>query len=453
MGGQAVGSFNVIAHLVMLGWFPLCFGLFLLTKPARAVAIGLVTGLLLLPNIQYQLPGIPDVDKTMAVGVGLMLAALVLDRRRVLSFRLRWIDLPVLVLCLTPMLSSLANDRGIWSGLSGIFALLMRWGLPWILGRVYFADFKPQHQLALAIVVGALVYTPFCLFEMKTSPLLHEIVYGVKLKTIKHANRGLFWRPNVFMRHGLMCALYLGMSAFLAFSLWFTKARPKLLGFPVIVALGILVVVSIGASSKNALLMMGIGMACFVVARQLKWGFPVALVVLVPPVYIGMRQGAGWDGQELVDASAALFGEGRAGSLQMRFDSEAFLTDRANEKIWFGYHEMGEFTGNQTRIAEGGEDYMIIVDSMWLILLGTYGLFGLIGAFVVMLMPPLLLWRRLPPRYWTHPDLAPVAALAILSALFAIDCLLNSFDNPVFIAAGGGVCGLLGTREGRARWE
>jgi hypothetical protein len=452
MGQTGIGSYNLIAHLMMVGWFPLCFVLFLVMRPTKAVATGMVAGLLLLPNIEYEFFRIPDYDKSMAVGLGLILAALAFDRARLLSFRPRWVDLPVVIICVAPLLSNLANGYPLWSGLSGAFSAFVRWGMPWILGRIYFADFKPQHQLALAIVVGALLYAPFCLFEMKMSPLLHEIVYGVKLKTVKHAQRGMFWRPNVFLSHGLMCALYLAMAAFLAFTLWFTKARTALLRLPMLIVLAVLVAITVGASSKNAFLMMVVGMGCVVVARRLRTGLPVLLLIAIPVVYVGLRQGLGWDGQEIVEVSRSVFGEGRASSLELRFESEAMLSERAGEKVWLGYADMGEFTGNQPRDGTDRQDFNIIVDSMWLIFLGTNGVVGLLGAFSAMLLAPFLLWKRLPARYWTHPSVSMTTALAIMSALFALDCLLNSFENPVFIAAGGGVCGLLGTPEGKARW-
>ena len=448
------GNFNILAHLVMLGWFPVCLALFLYCKPAKAVATGMVMGLLLLPNISYEFHRIPEYDKTIAVGFGLVVAALILDRRRLLSFRPRWVDLPVVVLCLSAFFSSLANGRGLWDGLSGMFDHFARWGVPWILGRVYFADFKPQQQLALAIVVGALIYTPFCLFEIKMSPLMHQLVYGVKLKAVKHAHRGMLWRPNVFLVHGLMAAMYLGMAAFLAFTLWLSKAKEQLRGFPMIAVAGLLMVVTVGASSKNALLMMVAGIVCLLIAKQFRWGFPLLLMVLVPPAYIGLRQGVGWQGQELVDAVDKAFGPGRAMSIKTRLDSENVLHDRTNEKKWLGWSDAGQFTGNQTERGEPTErGYIIIIDSMWLIYVGTGGLVGLISVFSIMLLAPFLAWKNIPARYWTHPALSVTVALSILSVLFALDCLLNSFDNPVFIAAGGGVCGLLGTKEGKARWQ
>lgn len=448
------GSFNAIAHLMMLAWFPICFGLFLWLKPTRAVAAGVVLGLLLLPNIEYDIHRIPNYDKTMAISLGLILAALVFDRVRLFSIRPRWIDLPLLILCLSPILSAVANGLGMWGGLSGSVDYLIRWGFPWILGRVYFADFKPQHQLALAIIVGALIYTPFCLLEIKVSPMLHPIFYGVQMPGIEHASRGFLWRPNVFIEHGLKCALFLGMAAYLAYAMWASGARKSLFGIPMIGIVGILVLVTVGASSKMALLMMGVGIVCLFVARRMRLAFPVLLLALVPPTYITLRQGVGWGGDELLAVAETVFGDARGGSLLTRLQSEDLLAPRADEKIWCGWADMGEFTGNKLRTGGSAhESYTILVDSMWLIYLGTNGVIGVAAVFALMLMAPFLVWQQMPPHYWSHPAITVTIALGVMSALFAIDSLMNSFDNPVYIAAAGGVSGLLGTREGQRRWK
>jgi hypothetical protein len=58
------------------------------------------------------------------------------------------------------------------------------------------------------------------------------------------------------------------------------------------------------------------------------------------------------------------------------------------------------------------------------------------------LLPVVVLWRRCPTRYWTHRDIAPAAALAVLLALLMIDNLFNDMGQPVFIFAAGALLGL-----------
>ena len=61
------------------------------------------------------------------------------------------------------------------------------------------------------------------------------------------------------------------------------------------------------------------------------------------------------------------------------------------------------------------------------------------------LLPALLLRKRVPPGWWGHPMAAPAAACAVLLVLHMCDNLLNAMVNPIFICAIGGLCAL-GTR-------
>src|SRR5262245_3953795 len=112
------GHYGFVVDLVMAGWYPLCFVLFMLLPPPRAVAAGLVTGFLLLPNVVYDLPGFPNYDKSLAIVLGVGVSAALCDLPRFMTFRPRWIDLPILVLCLAPYLSAVVNGDGAYRGAS-----------------------------------------------------------------------------------------------------------------------------------------------------------------------------------------------------------------------------------------------------------------------------------------------------------------------------------------------
>jgi hypothetical protein len=79
--------------------------------------------------------------------------------------------------------------------------------------------------------------------------------------------------------------------------------------------------------------------------------------------------------------------------------------------------------------------------------------FALVGLWALQLLPPWLLWRQLPPAFWSHPALAAAAVLGTASLLITLDGLLNAFEIQAFTAGAGGVCTLLGTIEGRRQWQ
>ncbi len=434
-----------MVHIAMLGWFPVSMAFFLLFGPVRGVILGITVGLFLLPNAVYEFSGIPDYDKMMATSMGVALWAVVFDFKRVSKFRPRWVDLPVFLMCLAPIPSSLRPELaelGLWNGLSNSFQVFGTWCVPWMLGRIYISNVAAQRYFAYVLVAAALAYAPFLLWEVKMSPQLHEMVYGIKLKSFKHASRSYGWRPNVFLEHGLMAALMISMATLTAYWMWFSRMRRDIWGIPIGVVFCILFVTTVATQSSNALLMLVVGIACLTLGANMGWRAPLLFLVLVTPVYISLRQVVGWDGGELVEAAQAVFGERRADSLAFRLENEQLLRDKAAEHTWTGWGDMGLVTGN-TEFRKAA-----VTDSLWLILMGLWGLWGMGTAFAALLLPPWLFWKKCPPGLWRHPMVSATAVFAVVLVLFALDCLLNAFPNPLFLAAGGGIAHMLGTREG-----
>jgi hypothetical protein len=151
-----------------------------------------------------------------------------------------------------------------------------------------------------------------------------------------------------------------------------------------------------------------------------------------------------------VAVAETVFGHKRAGSLTTRIESEALLRDKILERPWFGYDDFKRFTGNKGRVVE---ENPILVDSRWLLYLGLFGVFSLAGLWGMQLLPPILLWRKLPPAHWSHPALAAATVLGVASLLITLDGLLNAFEIQAFTAGAGGVAQLLGTREGQRLWQ
>src|SRR6185503_18174500 len=285
------------------------------------------------------------------LGVGV--AAAMCDPLGFLAFRPRWIDFPVVILCLAPFFSGILNGYGAYRVASNAFEFLVRWALPWLLGRLYLADFEAQKYLALAVIVGALIYVPFALWEVKMSPQLHLEVYGVMLRSFKHARRSFgLWRPNVFVEHGLCYALFNSLAALCAFWLWHTKAVRAVWAFPMGFVVWVLVFMTLAAQSGNAILLLGLGIGCMLLASRHRMAFPVLMLCLVPPTYVTLRQGLRWDGEELVAMAETVFGKKRAISLNVRIENEIFLRDKILERPWFGYDDFKEFTGNKGREVE-----------------------------------------------------------------------------------------------------
>jgi hypothetical protein len=83
-----------------------------------------------------------------------------------------------------------------------------------------------------------------------------------------------------------------------------------------------------------------------------------------------------------------------------------------------------------------------IPDGMWVITMGVDGLSGLLSLTTSILLPVVLLRKRVGPQWWAHPMAAPAAACAVLLTLHMIDNLLNAMVNPIFICTIGGLVAL-----------
>ena len=143
-----------------------------------------------------------------------------------------------------------------------------------------------------------------------------------------------------------------------------------------------------------------------------------------------------WHGEQAVVAARAL-SEERARSLEFRLENEDLILTRALEKRWFGWGGWGRW---RVRDDEGRD--ITISDGLWVIALGETGLVGLASLTAMILLPVVLLLRRVPAARWGHPAAAPAAALAVLLVLYMLDSLANAMPNPIYMLAAGGLGGL-----------
>src|SRR3990172_4704034 len=142
---------NLLTLLALLGWVPGVQLLFLWLPPRRASNVTYVGGWLFLPVSGFELQGIPEFDKLFATSLSAFLGTTFFDFQRLMSFRLRWVDLPMVVWCLCPLVTSMTNGLGIYDGMSEVLTQIVGWGLPYLFGRLYFTDLPALRELAIGI--------------------------------------------------------------------------------------------------------------------------------------------------------------------------------------------------------------------------------------------------------------------------------------------------------------
>ena len=432
---------TLLVPITLFAWIPAVLLLFALLRPRRAVIVAFIGAWLFLPMAGYSIADLPDFGKMTATSYGVLLGVLIFDAARLIRFRPSWIDLPMLVFCLVPMASSLSNGLGAYDGVSAIFGSTVSWGIPYFIGRLYFNDLEGLRELAVGIFVGGLIYVPLCLYEIRMSPQLHDMVYGFHQHSFRQTKRLGGWRPMVFMHHGLAVGMWMAAASLVGVWLWHTKALTQIRQVPMMLLLPILVATTIMCKSFGAIVLLIGGLGALYSAKLGRTVFPCLCLAAVPVAYMGLRSTDTWSGQQLVDAVAVIDQE-RSGSLNVRLEAEDLLVDRAWQRAVFGW---GTWSRNRVR-DERGRD-LAVTDGLWVITFGQRGLIGLVALTMIILLPAVLVFRRYPARTWNVAALAPAVALSVILVLYMIDNLFNAMVNPIFLAAAGGLAGLVRVRQ------
>jgi hypothetical protein len=445
---------TTLVPLVLLGWIALALVLFArLPRPQALVAV-FVLGELFLPEVQLpsrvpemppplSLPGM-KLTKINAICYAALLGALVFDWARCRAFRFRWFDVPMAAWCASPVLSSLANGLGLYDGISQALNQTMTWGMPYFLGRLYLGSPDGFRLLATGIVLGALLYVPFCLFEVRMSPQLHRLVYGYHQHDFLQTLRFGGYRPMVFMEHGLAVSLWMVTAALLALWLWWTGATPVLEWPPgrrllsTFVAAGVLFSVAVLCKSTGALALGAVGAGALLLTRLSRRTLVIGVLLAVAPAYLAVRATGAWSGADLTDWVARHVSEERAQSLEFRLDNEDALVQRTLERPTFGWGGWGR----AHVLDDEGKDTSV-TDSLWIIAFSDRGAFGLTAIYLALLLPAArFVWLR--GRLGSAPDFVPAVGGAVILALCVVDSLFNAQVNPVFLLASGNLAGLAG---------
>ena len=431
---------NIIVHIVMVGWIPIVMFLFKKFEARVAVAVAFVCGWMFLPVATYHISGLPSYTKITATCVCILAGAYYYDRKRFLEFHFSTADLPMLLWCTAPFLSSMANNLGIHDGISQTMYQSITWGIPYYIARIYFCDINSIKILALAIFVGSIVYIPLCWYELIMSPQLHRLTYGYHQSDfIQTLRDGGGFRPMVFMQHGLMTSMWMALGVFLGVWLLFAGDLPeKIISLPTRYLLIMLVITTLMMKSLGATSLLLFGLTVLYLSTKFKSTIPVLIMLMLPYLYILTRTSGAWDGKNITGFIEKKFSATRSQSLQFRFDNEKVLSEKALQGTVFGWGGFG-----RSRIYdEKGED-ISIADGLWIITLGQNGIYGLTIMLIAIQWPILFFVLRVKPELWETKTWAPSAVMAIFLGIFMIDNLLNAMINPIYMLFNGSLIGVV----------
>ena len=362
---------NFLVSLALFGWIPVVFFLFLLLPPRRAVSTSLLVGWLFLPIASFNLPGFLDYDKITATCLSVFLAAAIMDKR-LWNFRPTRFDLPMLVWCLCPLATSVSNGLGVYDGLSTAIQQTLLWGLPYVMGRAYFGDFKGLRELATVLFIGGLIYIPLCLYEIRMSPQLHSTIYGFYQHDFSQTMRAGGWRPTVFLQHGLAVGLFMSVTSLIGAWLWYSMPSRLFPGRPSGWLVALLLITSVLVKSLGALVLLALGLLVLFLSTKLRTRILVLLLLLSFPLYIAARTVGGWSGDQMRDLAQLVGTEDRVGSLLTRLRNEHYLLEKAKLQPLLGWGAWNRsFVGDKNHIVITREGPVkVIPDSFWIVIFG-----------------------------------------------------------------------------------
>ncbi|HSF72787.1 MAG TPA: O-antigen ligase domain-containing protein [Microcoleus sp.] len=423
--------------LAMFGFIPVVCYLFVRFPAQRAVIISFVAAWLFLPQASYPIPSLPPYTKISAACYGILLGTLIYDTARLTSFKPGWLDVPMVIYCLCPIISQVSNGG---SPISPTINQIVTWGLPYFLGRLYVGSLDGLRQLAIGIFAGGLAYIPFTLVEGVRGPILHQMIYGVNaFEDWGQARRLGGWRPVVFMQHGLMVGLWMMTAALIAVWLWQTGTLKKFMGRNIKTLAIILTIAFFLCRSTGAYSLFGMALLVLFSAKIFRTSLPLLLIIGYIVFYLYIAASGQFSSQDVVAFINQIFGEERAASLKFRFDNEEILGEKARQRFMFGWGDSG---GNRV-YNEYGDD-ISVTDSLWIIAFGINGAVGLVSLFSSMLLPVIVFCLfKYPARTWSNPKVAPAATLGVALSMYVFDCVLNAMTNPIFALIAGGISGLV----------
>lgn len=426
---------TILAYLVLLGWIPVVLSIFNLCPQRQAVAIAVVGAWLILPPYSIVIAELPDYSKNTAAALSVLLGTLIFCPDRLLNFRPRWFDLPMLLFCFRMVPTSLQNGLGLYDGLSASLDSLLLWGLPYLFGRIYFGSLQGMQLFATSMVIGGLACVPFCLFEMRMSPKLLNMFYGGK---IDFEMRLGGYRPKLFFFTGLELGMWMTAASLAGWWLWRCSTITKIRGISFgSVLLPILLVTTIFCRSTGAIALLFSGIILLWSSVRLRTRLLLASLLLAAPLYVGVRTTKLWSGQQAVDWAVTLVGPERAQSLEYRFQCEDLLMAKAFQQPYLGWGGWGR---SSAEWSDTGRH--VPTDGLWIIIFGESGFCGLVLVYLAMILPLVRFTWRFPVRLWGLPEMAAASLAAALLSMYMIDCLLNAFVSIIYITLAGGLNGI-----------
>ena len=445
---------NAVALAMLRLWIPLSVVVFFLFRDRRVAATALyVVGILVLPCMAWiDYFGLPPLTRQSAAVVAVTVGLLVrgFDFRPFLrpSSAPAWLFLLLLAGC---ALTVWTNGEPALGGRPGLETRdivsmasedVLGTGLPFLLGAALYRDARGLRTLFLVLVWCGLAYSVLALWEIRMSPQLHRMLYGIHQHSFAQAKRFGGWRPLVFLPHGLALSLFLATTAIAAAALRGTGSRgvSANAGWIATYFAGVVLLTkSVAAIGYTIVALGGQFLGERAVATIVK---ALCLLLVAYPLLCGAftfpRELALDLTQQLVPS--------KVGSVETRLENESAILARALEKPLFGWGEKARYRIYDEHTLTD----VSTTDGFWVIQLGKRGVLGFVAVMGMLLLPALAAARRGP---WLKDAEGRqyVLALALIVAIGTIDFLPNGWFTSLLPFYAGALHGALRGETARAR--
>jgi hypothetical protein len=360
------------------------------------------------------------VTKAWVAPASAMIGMVLTDWRRLSKFKANIFDLPILGWCLWPVIQGYLTQISLPDAVLSSSYLIGTWGFPWLLGRLYFSNFEKQRSLLIGIAWSGLACFPFALWEGMFGPTLYDLFYEPHPFAKDGIERYIGWRPIGFFENGNQYGLWVCLSTLA--TLWACRSEVTIRiraawKWGAILAL----MIALFSQSIGAIILLAMGYLCIeAVARMRIQSFliPAFWVILaVGVVYLSGTAPISYWGKETVVGRKIVDGfraTGR-GSLPWRISQDQKAIILVKPKILTGHGTWNWWD------SLGARPW-----GLALLIIGQFGLVGLLGAFGALIAPAIKTTINLKiESQWNLHGATTILATIVFLAL--IDALLNSF--------------------------
>ncbi|KGJ03793.1 hypothetical protein SAMN04487972_11623 [Paracoccus halophilus] len=440
----------ILALAVLLSWPIVVAILFSRQERAQALIWSILIGYLILPPlIEIDLPAFPGLNKHMvpALAAGFMVYFAARDRAAPEERPPPMGGFVVLLLAMnfiSPLMTALTNPDPLIDGINYRPAMTISQGvasqlllfmqfLPFFMGYKLLWNARGAQLWLRSLILAVLWYTIPMLIELRLSPQINVWVYGFFqhdfIQTIRYGG----FRPIVFLQHPLWVAL-MTMTAFLS-AIAIARNNRTRRNILIALYLGVMVVL---CKSAGALLQAMMAAPLVAFARPRMMVLASVMIAGLAFSYPTLRTTSWMPLQGIVDLAMSISPD-RGRSLEFRLMNEEELLGRAMERPLFGWGSWGRslyydpYSGRLTAIPDG----------LWVIWIGSNGIFGYLAQFLLLLTPIFAMYRAMPRGSpgGNQAELVVLGTVSLMLAMNLLDLIPNATLTPLTWLTAGALLG------------